>query len=240
MDQHKEYKEKEYAESLEELQRNSGFHFNNMNILVEAFVHRSYLNENPGSPLHSNERLEFLGDSIIGFVIAEKLFRELPQLSEGEMTRLRSQIVSQEGLSALARQIDLGKYLLLSRGEGISGGRDRDSNLARTFESLMGAIYLDQGLPAVKDFLNRMVMSQDVVALMTSETFDYKSKLQEYTQAKYQVTPVYETVEEEGPPHDRNFLVIVKAGEKVIGEGKGKSKKKAEEEAAKYALEKMV
>lgn len=231
---------KEYIQSLEELQEASGFHFNNINLLMEAFMHRSYLNENPAISLQSNERLEFLGDAIIGFIITERLFQEFPQLSEGEMTRLRSQIVCQEGLSALARQINLGKYLLLSKGESLTGGRDRDSNLARTFEAFTGAIYLDQGLPSVKDFLFSKITKQDILALMTSETFDFKSKLQEYMQAKYQLTPVYETIQEEGPPHDRIFVVEVKAGEKIIGKGQGKSKKKAEEDAAKYALENLI
>ncbi len=232
--------DKEYLITLRELQDNSGFHFNNVNLLMEAFMHRSYLNENPAISLQSNERLEFLGDAIIGFIITERLFREFPQLNEGEMTRLRSQIVCQEGLSALARQMNLGKYLLLSKGESLTGGRDRDSNLARTFEAFTGAIYLDQGLPSVKDFLFGKIITQEIIALMTSETFDFKSRLQEYTQAKYQLTPVYETIREKGPPHDRNFVVEVKAGEKVIGKGQGKSKKKAEEAAAMYALKKFV
>lgn len=232
--------DKEYIQTLERLQEDLGFRFNNINLLLEALAHRSYLNENPTIPLQSNERLEFLGDAIIGFIITERLFQEFPLLSEGEMTRLRSQIVCQEGLSALARQIKLGKYLLLSKGEILTGGRDRDSNMARTFESFVGALYMDRGLPAVKDFLFSKITVQNILALIESENFDFKSKLQEYTQAKFQLTPIYETVKEEGPPHDRNFIVEVKAGKKVLGKGQGKSKKKAEEDAAKYALVKLV
>lgn len=232
--------DKESIQALVELQETLGFRFNNINLLLEALTHRSYINENPTIPLESNERLEFLGDAIIGFIITERLFREFPLLREGEMTRLRSQIVCQESLSALARQINIGKYLLLSKGESLTGGRDRDSNLARTFEALVGALYLDQGLPAIKDFLFSKITTQGILDLMASETFDFKSKLQECTQAKYQLTPGYETVKEEGPPHDRNFVVEVKIGEKIIGKGRGKSKKKAEEDAARYALEKFI
>lgn len=232
--------DKEYVESLRELQQTQNIHFNNISLLLEAFVHRSYLNENPSVSLQSNERLEFLGDAVIGFLVTEKLFREFPHLNEGDMTRLRSQIVCQEGLSFLARKIHLGRYLLLSRGESLTGGRDRDSNLARTFEALIGALYLDGGLNSVEEFLSDRITTQGIVALMEQETSDYKSRLQEYTQGKYQLTPVYVTIQEEGPPHDRDFAVEVKIGDEVLGVGKGKSKKKAEENAAGKALEKLV
>lgn len=238
--QEKMNQEKAYVQALGELQETMGLRFTDPDLLLEAFVHRSFLNENPSVFLRSNERLEFLGDAVIGFIITERLFKQFPLLSEGEMTRLRSQIVCQEGLSALARQIGLGKYLLLSRGESLTGGRDRDSNLARTFEALVGALYLDRGLPAAKDFLFSRITAEGLLALMVSETFDFKSRLQEFAQAKFQLTPVYETVKEEGPPHDRNFFVRVRLGDDVAGTGEGKSKKKAEEEAAKYALENLT
>jgi len=228
------------VQALAELQESIGLRFTDPDLLLEAFVHRSFLNENPSVSLRSNERLEFLGDAVIGFIITERLFKEFPLLSEGDMTRLRSQIVCQEGLSALARQTGLGKYLLLSRGESLTGGRDRDSNLARTFEALVGALYLDRGLPAAKDFFFSRITSEGILSLIASETFDFKSKLQEFAQARFQLTPVYETVKEEGPPHDRSFVVEVKLGDEVTGRGQGKSKKKAEEEAAKYALENLT
>lgn len=228
--------DKEYLQALTELQEAIGFQFYNIGFLLEAMAHRSYLNENPEAGFKSNERLEFLGDSIIGFIVAETLFQEFPLLSEGEMTRLRSHIVSQEGLSSIARRMNLGKYLLLSKGESLTGGRDRDSNLARTCESLIGAIFLDKGLPAVKDFLLDKITMEEIFDLMTSESFDFKSKLQEYTQAKYQLTPTYEIAKEEGPSHDKTFAIQVKVGEKIVGRGQGKSKKKAEEKAAKNAL----
>jgi len=221
------------------LQSTIGITFQNLSLLEQSLVHRSYLNENPDFPLSSNERLEFLGDALIGFVVAEELYREFPQLSEGELTKLRAALVCRESLAHLAASLKLGEYLYLGRGEIQSGGRRRQSNLACVFEALVGAILLDQGYHAAKDFSLKLLRSELKRAIEEVHTTDYKSRLQELIQSRQQITPTYRIVKMVGPAHDREFTVEVMAGDVVIGRGSGKSKQIAEKEAARAALESL-
>lgn len=214
-----------------------GVTFKDLSLLEQALVHRSYLNENPDFALPSNERLEFLGDSLLGFVIAERLYRDFPDLSEGEMTKLRATLVRKETLARLAGSLRFGAYLYLGRGEEASGGRHRQSTLAGAFEAVIGAILMDQGLAVAKGFLLRLFEGEMGRALEQKLIADYKSRLQEMVQARHHVTPLYRTIREVGPDHAKEFTVEVIVGDSVIGRGHGKSKRMAEKEAARDALQ---
>lgn len=213
-----------------------GIAFSDLSILQQALVHRSYLNENPDFPLPSNERLEFLGDSVLGFVIAEKLYRDFPHLSEGGMTKLRVSLVRRETLAHLASSLGLGDHLFMGHGEEASGGRTKQSILAGAFEAVVGAISMDQGFIAARDFVLRLLDGEIGRAIEKRLTADYKSRLQEIVQARHHVSPVYRTIMEEGPDHAKEFTVEVIVGGSVIGRGHGKSKRVAEREAARDAL----
>ena len=224
---------------LAALQQTLGIRFNHPSLLEQALVHSSYVNENPGIATTSNERLEFLGDAILGFIIAEELYRRFPQLSEGEMTRLRSSLVRRDALSRMARAISLGNYLYLGRGEEASGGRRKPANLAGALEAIIAAISLDQGLRAARDFVLKLVDKELNKVLSQGIEPDYKSQLQELVQARQQPTPAYRLIEAVGPDHDRRFTVEVRVGDSVLGRGSGKSKKSAEAEAARSALDQL-
>lgn len=210
--------------------------FKNPALFKQAFTHRSYLNE-VREQLESNERLEFLGDSILSFVVSKHLYKTYPRFNEGILTNLRSLLVNTKNLASLAREADLGRFLLLSRGEEESGGRENDTLLANSFEALTGALYLDQGIEAVEEFL-KYILFPKIDSVVKSKTFkDPKSLLQEYVQSKKQNAPLYKVIAEEGPPHDRVFTIGVYVNEKLLGKGTGRSKQVAEEQAAKKALE---
>ena len=217
------------------LQNQLGVSFNDLSLLQQAFVHRSYLNENPEFPLGSNERLEFLGDAVLGFMVAEDLYRRFSDLNEGKMTKLRSALVRQDSLARLASSLRLGDYLYLGQGEERSGGRRRPRNLACTLEAVIGAIFIDQGSANTKDFILRL-FSSCLQQVIEEGLADYKSKLQELAQAKSREKPLYRVVEATGPDHDRMFCVDVVMEGEVLGRGCGKSKRSAEKEAARQAL----
>jgi len=200
-------------------------------------VHSSYINESPEFAPVSNERLEFLGDAVLGQVIAEKLYSDYPHFSEGEMTKLRSALVSRSTLARIARNIGLGNYLYLGKGEEASGGRNKPTNLAGALEAVMAAVFLDQGLATAKDFILRLLNKEIQKVVSQGVQTDYKSQLQEFIQSKQQQTPTYYVVEAEGPVHDRKFTVEVRVDNSVLGKGSSKSKKAAEAEAARSALE---
>lgn len=221
------------------LQNQLGISFNDLSLLQQAFVHRSYLNENPDFPLGSNERLEFLGDALLGFVVAEDLYQRFATLNEGEMTKIRSALVRQDSLARFASSFRLGDYLYLGQGEEKSGGRRRPRNLACTMEALIGAIFMDQGFTNTKDFILR-IFSSGFQQVIKEGLTDYKSRLQELAQAKRQEKPLYRLVEATGPDHDRRFWVEVILEGEVLGQGWGKSKRSAEKEAARKALENML
>ncbi len=220
------------------LQNTLGVSFKDPSLLEQALVHSSYINENMGITT-SNERLEFLGDAVLGLIIAQELYRRLPQSSEGEMTELRSSLVRGDALSRLAKAISLGDYLYLGKGEEASGGRRKPANLAGAMEAVIAAIFLDQGFNVTRDFILRLMDKELDKALSRGIAPDYKSQLQELIQAKHQQTPTYQVLEAVGPDHDRRFSVEVRVGDTVLGRGSGKSKKLAEIEAARSALDQL-
>ncbi len=224
---------------LAALQQTLGISFNDPSLLEQALVHSSYVNENPGFALASNERLEFLGDAVLGLVVAEKLYQDFPHSDEGEMTRLRAALVRGGTLARVARTIGLGDYLYLGKGEEVSGGRRKPANLAGALEAMIAAIFLDQGSITIRDFILRL-FNEELQRVASQEArVDYKSQLQELIQAREQPTPTYQLVEAVGPDHDRRFTVEVRVDDTVLGKGSGKSKKAAETEAARSALEQL-
>ena len=224
---------------LSEFEQKTGLRFKNSAYLELALIHSSFINENPGQASESNERLEFIGDAILGLVIADRLYRELPHAPEGELTRLRSALVRRETLAQKARKIDLGSFLSLGYGEETCGGRDKTINLAGAFEALIAAIYLDKGLESAGKFILNLFGPEIYQEAHKGARTDYKSKLQEITQAQKQITPVYVLIEAVGPEHDKHFTIEVRAGNDTLGTGTGKSKKLAEMDAARIALEKI-
>ena len=224
----------------QDLQQTIGIAFRDTSLLEQAFIHSSYVNENPNSPLSDNERLEFLGDALLSFIVTEKLYHEFPHLAEGELTEIRVSLIREETLAQLASELNLGDYLFLAKGEELTGGRGRQSNLADTFEALIGAIFLDQGLTAIKDFVLRKLHGQLEQIKTEGIGQNYKALLQEFTQAKYKLLPTYRIVEVSGPDHDKNFTVEVALEDRILGTGSGKSKRAAEMEAAHSAWEKLA
>lgn len=222
---------------VSQLQQSLGVHFKDPSLLQQALVHDSYLNENPGFPLASNERLEFLGDAVLGLIISERLYRLFPDLPEGKLTAYRSHLVRQETLFHLAQSLHLGEYLLLGHGEATSGGRQRPSNLARAMEAVIGAVALDGGLRAAKRLVLRLLAPELAALKAGKDTTDYKSRLQELLQAQAAERPTYHTVSAQGAAHERWFTVEVRQGDRVLGRGEGPSKRGAEAEAARAALE---
>jgi ribonuclease-3 len=222
------------------LQQNIGIAFNELSLLQQAFHHASFVNENPDSNIPDNERLEFLGDAVLNFIVAELMLQEFPDSKEGELTILRTSLIREDTLALLSANLRLGEYLQLGKGEEASGGRERQSNLCDTFEALVGAIFLDQGLTSTKSFLLSQLNSKldEIKAGDTAQ--NYKAKLQEFTQMEYKQLPSYHLVELSGPDHDRNFLVEVLLENRIIGTGSGKTKKSAEMKAARSACEKII
>lgn len=212
--------------------------FKNNTLREQAFIHRSYLNE-VKEKISSNERLEFLGDSILSFVVSEHLYTTYSEFNEGILTNLRSLLVNTKSLAIAAKKLEFGKYLKLSHGEEESKGRENDSLLANCFEAFIGALFMDQGIESVKKFIGDTLFP-DITEYIKNKTFkDPKSLLQEYVQSKKQSSPVYKVTNEDGPPHAKIFTIGVYVKDALVGEGTGKSKQDAEESAAKKALEKL-
>jgi ribonuclease-3 len=208
-------------------------------LLKQAFVHSSYINENPGTDLHDNQRMEFLGDSLLNFIVAEKLYHEFPDIAEGKLTEIRISLVRQEKLAEKAHALKLGDFMLLGKGEDLSDGRTKRNNLADTFEALIAAIFLDQGIEVTKNLILKL-FSSDIEAIKSGRIdVNFKAMLQELTQAEFKLLPDYEVIEARGPDHDREFFVSVSVGDVVLAIGSGKSKKTAESEAARLALAKL-
>jgi ribonuclease-3 len=224
---------------IADLQKALGVDFKDVSLLQRALVHSSCVNENPALfPVH-NERLEFLGDAILDVIVTDKLYRERPGLTEGEMTRQRAAMVRRDTLARIARDINLGEFLCLGKGEEASGGRDKAPNLAGALEAVIAAVYLDRGMAVTRRMVVRLL--QDEWATVTSRDtgIDYKSRLQELAQSRFQLTPVYRLTAEAGPDHDKRFTVEVEVNRQVLGRGSGRSKKLAETEAARLALKKL-
>ncbi len=212
--------------------------FKNQKLFTQAFTHRSYLNESREAT-ESNERLEFLGDSILSFVISQHLYKTYPEFNEGILTNLRSLLVNTKSLASMAKTLEFGNYLMLSKGEEDSKGRENQSLLADCLEAYIGALFLDQGIEKVTEFLIATIIPQ-ADAIIQKKTFkDPKSILQEFVQARKQNSPFYKVLDEEGPAHSKTFTIGVYVGDELMGTGKGKSKQIAQEDAAEQALEKL-
>lgn len=213
-----------------------GVSFNDKNLLAQAFTHRSYLNENRSVPMEHNERLEFLGDAVLELATTKFLYDKYPEKPEGELTAYRAALVNTMSISAVATELGMNEYLLLSRGEARDTGRARQYILANTYEALIGAIYLDKGYEEAQVFIAKTLLVKTDEIVENSLWRDAKSKFQEIAQEKEGVTPSYETLKEIGPDHDRHFTVGVYLGSEKIAEGQGRSKQEAEQEAAKEAM----
>lgn len=225
------------TKQLQEFCTKIGVQISNLELLKEALTHRSYINEIRSHKLHHNERLEFLGDAVLELVTTEFLFKKYPERAEGELTSFRAALVRTESLAENAVLLEYGKYIYMSRGEDATGGRSRVYILANTFEAVIGAIYLDSGLEASREFISRTILPKIDNIVRNRLDIDPKSKLQEITQDTLKLTPSYKLKSEDGPDHDKQFTMVVYAGEKEIGEGKGRSKQEAEQKAAASALE---
>ena len=224
--------------SLDSLYSTISYRFRNDVLLRQALTHRSFLNYN-SERWASNERLEFLGDAILGLVVTEELFNHFPESSEGELTKAKSYVVSRETLAQQAKKMELGKYLLLGSGEEMSGGRARKSILSDAYEALLGAMYLDGGLDEVRRFV-RQYLLKDIDRLLSHRFHhNYKSWLLEHVQAKGITSPEYRILKETGPDHRKEFTVEVLVDGKVLGKGRGYSKKRAEQEAALMAVQQL-
>ena len=222
---------------IKDLEAAIGYRFQNITLLQNALAHSSYANERWHNSLLSNERLEFLGDSILGMVVAAYLYRNFPDRPEGELTRMRADMVCETSLAQIAVRLDLGKHLLLGHGEERFGGRTRPSILADAVESVIAACFLDGGMTAAESFINRFVLCDVPVSKLHNT--DYKTALQELIQQKKNQVLCYRLVGESGPDHDKTFTAQVLLNDAVIGEGSGSSKKRAEQDAARAALEKI-
>ncbi|MDL4840031.1 ribonuclease III [Aquibacillus rhizosphaerae] len=222
--------------SLKQLQQELGFNFNNENLLKQAFTHSSYVNEHRKKEFEDNERLEFLGDAVLELGVSQYLYRKFPGMAEGELTKLRASIVCEPALVNFANDINFSNYILLGKGEEMTGGRNRPALLADVFESFIGALYLDQGFEQVLLFLERYVYPQISTGAF-SHAMDYKSKLQEFVQRNKNSIVEYVIVEERGPAHNKEFVAEVVINTKIAGVGYGRTKKEAEQRAAKKALD---
>ena len=221
------------------LEKNLGLKFQNQGFLKQALTHRSYLNEFKNSNLESNERLEFLGDAVLGFVVSTWLFKKFPQYFEGKLTNFRSNLVKTVSLAKIAQELEVGNYLLLSKGEKEGRGQQNPTLLANAMEAIIGAIFLDQGIHSVKVFIKTHFQKLLEEIIQSGKLKDYKSLLQEKIQAQTSESPNYKTIKEEGPEHNKIFTVSVTFQNELLAIGVGKSKQKAEEEAAHLALEKL-
>jgi len=222
--------------SLETFQDRIGYHFRDTGLLLRALTHPSYVNEHPEEEV-DNQRLEFLGDAVLGLAVAAWVFLRYPQFQEGQMTRLRAALVREETLAQFAAQLGLGEVLRLGHGEEAGGGRERMANLGDGFEALMGAVYLDGGLEPVRQILHPLIEPAAEAILAAEADKDAKSRLQEWAQARLGVTPRYRIVAEHGPDHAKTFVAEVLLGREVAGRGEGHSKQAAERAAAQEALE---
>ncbi|MDY5612023.1 ribonuclease III [Dysosmobacter sp.] len=221
---------------MKELEKKLNYTFRNPALLSEALSHSSYANEHRAAHLNSNERLEFLGDSVLGFVTAEFLFVQHPDLPEGDLTRIRAALVCEQSLYEVARKLELGKYLKLGRGEEAGGGRERTSILADATEAVFAAVYLDGGIGAASQLIHRVLLDAEKEEAVEERRRDYKTALQELVQRTPGRTITYQLVEETGPDHCRVFVMEVSVDGQVSGRGEGRSKKEAEQAAAKAAL----
>ena len=219
---------------MDGLEQKLGYKFNNINLLKNALTHSSYANE-VRNGFSSNERLEFLGDSVLSIVVSDYIYKHYPNMPEGELTKLRASLVCEKSLCTFSRELELGSYLMLGKGEDKGGGRERDSILADAFEAVLAAIYLDGGMEPARRHVMNFVLRE--LKHTDDEVFkDYKTALQEIIQRNPEESVTYILIDESGPDHDKSFTVEVRLNSNVIGKGTGKNKKRAEQMAAKEAL----
>ena len=221
------------------LQERLDYFFHDLSLLRQALTHRSFSNESGNPEFEDNEKLEFLGDSIIGVVISDLLYRSFPRFREGDLSRVKSHVVSEPFLARLARELDIGPYLLLGKGEAASGGQDKNSLLSNTYEAVVAAIYLDGGIEAAWDFLIRCFKERIEHLVHNRHILDHKSLLQEHAQETFHCTPSYRLRRISGPDHDKTFEINLFIRGEVFSIGTGKNKKEAEQSAAKAALAKL-
>jgi ribonuclease-3 len=222
---------------LAEFEKITGIVFKDKKLLEQAFIHRSYINENNGSKLSHNERLEFLGDAVLELIVTDYLYNKYPDRDEGELTAYRSALVNAVIIGEVAQALGMNDYLLLSKGEAKDAGRARSYILANTYEAYVGAVYLDQGYNAARDFIAGTLFGKIDTIVAKKLWRDAKSLVQEKSQEYLNVTPVYKVISESGPDHDKHFTIGVFFGDEQIATGKGKSKQEAEQAAARAALE---
>lgn len=231
------------ASHLEPLEDALGYRFSDPDLLMRALVHRSYIHDSGHAECKDNETLEFLGDSVLGLAVSHLLFKRFPDCKEGDLSRMRSSIVNERELAKLAAELELGRWLLLGKGEEGTGGRQKPSLLADTLEAILAAVYLDGGLEETFAIVEKLVepylasVSHDSPLKQLDK--DYKTKLQELAQARYRLTPSYSLVREEGPDHEKTFFMEVYVGDHMIAHGSGKSKKEAQQDAALRAIKKL-
>lgn len=225
--------DKERIKALQAFSKKIGIHVKDLDLLNQAFCHRSSTNENH---CKNNERLEFLGDSVLGVVCASYIYRTLPDMLEGDLAKIKSVVVSEKALAPVALELGIDKLLVLGHGEEMSGGRKKDAILADCMEAVIAAVYIDQGYKAAEKYILSFLIKA-INDVLDKGLKDYKTLLQEYLQKKDKICPTYEVIGTSGPEHEKVFEVVVILGEKKIGPAKGKNKKEAEQNAAKLALE---
>jgi ribonuclease-3 len=225
------------VKNIPEIESKLNYIFHDRSLLLLAFIHRSYINEHREVHQH-NERLEFLGDSILGLLMAEYLYKKLPDHPEGELSYLRSRLVEASSCVTFLQKIDIGEHILLGKGERMNDGRGRESILADLFEAIIGAIYLDGGLNAAYHFIFNNFLTE-IEATLKTPFSNWKALLQDYCQKKYQQPPIYQVLEESGPDHSKKFVISVMVGDKEYGSGIGASKKEAQQSAAENAMKRI-
>lgn len=230
---------KNALERIKRLENNIGYVYKDKRNALQAIIHSSYAYEHRHEGLSSNERLEFLGDSVLNFLITNRLFKEVSDMPEGEMSKLRASVVSEASLSYCAKKLNVGDVLLLGKGEEIMGGRKRPSILADAVEAIIGSVYLDGGLEAADDFISRFLNENYEKAINGTLFRDYKTKLQEEVQKGSNSNIKYTVIAENGPDHDKVFTVAVYVNGEQLGQGTGKTKKEAEQKAAGDALNRI-
>ncbi len=226
----------EIEDLIFELQRLIGHQFADVDLLREALTHKSFSNENPEDVTACNERLEFLGDAVLDLVISQRTFQDYPEMHEGDLTRVRAELVRERNLAEVARRIDLGAYLKMGKGERRSGGENKDSLLANAVEAVFGAVFLDGGYPVAQAVIEKLFVDEIKLAANNEFDVDYKTRLQELCQRLHRQTPDYILVEETGPDHQRHYSIEVQLQGKRLSSGAGRSKKLAEQDAARGAL----
>jgi ribonuclease-3 len=229
----------EYRDCEEALQRRIDYRFSRPALLRESLTHKSFSNEHPDEPAPHNERLEFLGDAVLDLVVSRRIFNDFPTLPEGELTRIRAEVVSEKGLAAVARDLELGSCLMLGRGEERSGGRDKESLVADALEALLGAIFCDGGFDRAGSVIEALFASAVASSASRKTGIDHKTRLQELLQARHGQPPTYVLTRTEGPDHQRLYTVEVCLADRPIGVGQGRNKKAAEQAAASEALARM-